>query len=52
MRWVVCGNYGSKREQEDTFSGGADATAFRVALVGAFEIWLGRSIDRHEDGIS
>ena len=46
VRWVVCGNYESKREQEDTFSGGADATAFRVALVAASKYgWQGATID-------
>ena len=46
VRWVVCGNYEMKKEQEDTYSGGADATAFRVMLVAAArEGWDGASID-------
>ena len=46
VRWVVCGNFEAKREQEDTFSGGADATAFRVAIVAASRMgWEGVSID-------
>lgn len=37
VTWVVsvCGNYEPKREEEDTFSGGAHATAFRIAFVAA-----------------
>lgn len=34
-RWVVCKNYEEKKEGEDTFSSGVDATAFRVL------IWIG-----------
>ena len=46
VRWVVCGNYEAKKDQEDTYSGGADATAFRIMLVAAArEGWEGASID-------
>ena len=33
MRWVICGNYESRSDQESNFSSGADSTAFRVMLV-------------------
>lgn len=46
VRWVVCGNYEAKKDQEDTYSGGADATAFRIMLVAAARGgWEGASID-------
>ena len=32
VRWVVCGNYEMKREGEETFSGGADSAALRIAV--------------------
>ena len=30
VRWVVCGNFESKSAEEETYSSGADATAFRL----------------------
>ena len=31
-RWVVCGNFEEKKEGEENYSGGADATAFRILI--------------------
>ncbi|CAL1145209.1 unnamed protein product [Cladocopium goreaui] len=31
-RWVICGNYESKKDSEKTFSSGADAAAFRLSI--------------------
>ena len=46
IRWVVCGNHEEKRDQEETYSGGADATAFRVlvALAQGFQ-WEAGVVD-------
>ena len=46
IRWVVCGNYEERRDQEENFSGGADATAFRlmIAVAQAFQ-WEGGVVD-------
>ena len=33
IRWVICGNYESRSDQESNFSSGADSTAFCVMLV-------------------
>ena len=45
-RWVVCGNFEEKRENEETYSGGADATAFRVLVWVASKFdWVGCIID-------
>ena len=30
MRWVICGNWESRREDEESFSSGADAAALRI----------------------
>ena len=32
VRWVVCGNYESRTPDEENFSSGADAAAFRVMV--------------------
>ena len=32
VRWVVCGNFETKRGEEDTFSSGADSTAMRMMI--------------------
>ena len=45
-RWVACGNYESKKEDENNYSSGADATAFRVLVwKSAKEQWVGVVID-------
>ena len=45
-RWVVCGNFEEKKEGEETYSGGADSTAFRLMLwcAGKFQ-WKGLTLD-------
>ena len=46
VRWVVCGNYESKKEGEENYSGGADAAAFRCLVHQAAQYqWHGASID-------
>ena len=46
VRWVVCGNYEPKKENEETFSSGADATAYRVLIwTAAREEWVGCTLD-------
>ena len=41
-----CGNFEEKRENEETYSGGADATAFRVLVWVASKFdWVGCIID-------
>ena len=46
VRWVICGNYEEKREDEQTYSSGADATALRILLWLASRFgWLGISLD-------
>ena len=46
VRWVVCGNYESKKEGEENYSGGADAAAFRCLVHQASQHqWCGASID-------
>eukprot|EP00434_Breviolum_minutum_P029251 symbB.v1.2.025873.t1/scaffold2543.1/size76562/5 len=46
VRWVVCGNYESKKEGEENYSGGADAAAFRCLVHQASQHqWSGASID-------
>ena len=46
MRWVVCGNYEVKKEHEETYSGGADSTAFRLMMaISAQHQWCGGSVD-------
>ena len=46
MRWVVCGNYEAKKEHEETYSGGADSTAFRLMMaISAQNQWCGGSVD-------
>ena len=45
-RWVACGNYESKKDDENNYSSGADATAFRVLVwKSAKEQWVGVVID-------
>lgn len=46
VRWVVCGNFETKKPEEDNFSSGADATAFRVMCHYAVQHqWRGSIID-------
>ena len=46
VRWVICGNFEQKKENEDTFSSGADASAFRLLLVTASRFqWAAGTID-------
>ena len=46
VRWVVCGNYEEKKEGEENFSSGADATAFRVMIwMASQRQWHGASVD-------
>ena len=46
VRWVVCGNFEMKKPEEDNFSSGADATAFRVMIHEAAQNqWMGSTID-------
>lgn len=46
VRWVVCGNYESRKEGEENYSGGADAAAFRCLVHQASQHqWSGASID-------
>lgn len=45
-RWVICGNFEEKKEGEENYSGGADATAFRVIIWCACrEGWVGVVLD-------
>ena len=45
-RWVICGNYESKKDSEKTFSSGADAAAFRLSIWAASRHqWAGAVID-------
>ena len=45
-RWVICGNYESKKDSEKTFSSGADAAAFRLSICAASRHqWAGAVID-------
>ena len=45
-RWVVCGNFEEKKGGEENYSGGADATAFRILIwcCGKFQ-WRAQIID-------
>ena len=46
VRWVVCGNFETKREDEENYSGGADAAAFRIMIHQASKHqWHGASVD-------
>ena len=46
VRWVVCGNFETKRGEEDTFSSGADSTALRIMIHTAVQRqWKGGTID-------
>ena len=46
VRWVVCGNFEEKKEDEENFSSGADATAFRVLVwLAAQRQWEGLTVD-------
>ena len=45
-RWVVCGNFEEKKEDEENFLSGADATAFRVLVwLSAQRQWEGVTVD-------
>ena len=45
-RWVICGNFEPEKEGQETYSGGADSTAFRVMVKKAAEMnWEGATID-------
>ena len=45
-RWVVCGNFEEKRSNEDTYSSGAGASAFRLlAATAAHFQWQGGTVD-------
>ena len=45
-RSVICGNYESKKDSEQTFSSGADAAAFRLSIwAAARHQWAGAVID-------
>ena len=42
VRWVVCGNFESRSPDEENYSSGADATAFRVLCrLSAQRQWVG-----------
>lgn len=46
VRWVVCGNFETKRGEEDTFSSGADSTAMRMMIHTAVQRqWKGGTLD-------
>ena len=46
MRWVVCGNLEPKKEQEDNFSSGADASALRILCwCCALYQWVASTLD-------
>ena len=46
VRWVICGNFESKQPEETNYSGGADASAFRIMiLLAARHQWEGASLD-------
>ena len=46
VRWVVCGNFESKRDDEENYSGGADAASFRIMVHFASKRqWSGASVD-------
>ena len=46
VRWVVCGNFEVRKPEEDNFSSGADATAFRMMIhLAAQRQWKGSTID-------
>ena len=46
VRWVVCGNFEEKKDDEENFSSGADATAFRVLVwLSAQRQWEGMTVD-------
>ena len=46
VRWVICGNFESKQPEETNYSGGADASAFRIMiLLAARHQWEGTSLD-------
>ena len=45
-RWVVCGNYEEKKEGEENYSGGADATSLRLlAWIASRMKWAGCILD-------
>ena len=46
VRWVICGNFEQKQEHEETYTGGADATSFRVMVwVSSREGWVSLVLD-------
>ena len=46
VRWVICGNFEQKKDDESTYSSGADASALRLLLVAASMFqWSAGTID-------
>ena len=46
MRWVVCGNFETKKEDESTFSSGADAASLRILIwCAALFQWCASTLD-------
>ena len=46
VRWVICGNFEQKRDDESTYSSGADAAALRLLLVTSSRMqWTAGTID-------
>ena len=46
VRWVICGNYEQKTPEEENYSGGADATAFRLVIwMAARKGWVAVVLD-------
>eukprot|EP00438_Fugacium_kawagutii_P027285 Skav230163 [mRNA] locus=scaffold996:123382:133082:- [translate_table: standard] len=46
VRWVVCGNFEERRDDEETYSGGADSAAFRIMIWAAARLqWVGITLD-------
>ena len=45
-RWVICGNFEQEKVGQETYSGGADSTAFRLMIKKATEMkWDGATLD-------
>ena len=43
---MICGNFGPEKEGQETYSGGADSTAFRVMVKKDAEMdWEGATLD-------
>ena len=46
VRWVICGNYETEKEEVETYSGGADSTALRMLVKkAAVSRWEGATMD-------